>query len=240
MRSAWRCGRVGVSARGNRRSGDAAERALVMARWRSPLRCGSDCWPWRGSRRGRGGVCWVWVALMVLAVLAAVLGAVADSVEAQAGGSFDDDDGSVHEPALEALASRGVFGGMGCGERLICPDVPLKRWEMAVWLVRALDGRDPEPSGVSRFADVDSSEWYSPFIERLLDLRVTNGCAVEPLRFCPRDVVSRAQMATLLVRAFDLESASSGWFRRCHRWRFISRGQHRRAGRGRRHRGLQP
>ena len=83
---------------------------------------------------------------------------------------------------------------------------------MAVWLVRALDGNDPEPSEVSRFADVDPSEWYAPFIERLLDLRVTLGCAVEPLRFCPQDDVSRAQMATFLVKAFDLEPASSAGF----------------------------
>ena len=80
--------------------------------------------------------------LLGAAVASAVLGAVLSAsvpVEAQSEGAgyFSDDDGSVHEPALDALAERGVLAGVECGEGLICPDDPLKRWEMAVWLVRA-------------------------------------------------------------------------------------------------------
>ena len=75
---------------------------------------------------------------------------------------------------------------------------------MAVWLVRVLDGEDPVGSGASRFVDVDNDLWWSPFVERLADLAVTQGCAANPARFCPWDTVSRAQMATFLTRAFDL------------------------------------
>ena len=78
---------------------------------------------------------------------------------------------------------------------------------MAVWLVRILDGADPPPVGVSRFVDVDSSEWWAPYVERLADLGVTGGCATEPARFCPTETVTRARMASFLVRAFDLPSA---------------------------------
>ena len=153
-------------------------------------------------------------AAMVLAVAAAGLGAVADSADAQSAGAgyFSDDDGSVHEPALDALASRGVLAGIECGEALICPSEPLKRWEMAVWLVRVLDGADPNPLGASRFVDVDAQQWWAPFVERLFDLRVTVGCATEPARFCPDDAVTRAQMATFLQRAFDLEPAPAAGF----------------------------
>jgi M6 family metalloprotease-like protein len=171
---------------------------------------------WRGvpapvTRSGRGGVR-LWVVL-VLAVVGALLGAAAGPAVAQDGvGAFGDDDGSVHEAALDALASEGVLAGMECGEGLICPDEPLKRWEMAVWLVRVLDGADPAPVDAGRFVDVDAALWWAPFVERLFELAVTGGCASEPARFCPDRAVTRAQMATFLVRAFDVEDAPSAAF----------------------------
>lgn len=152
-----------------------------------------------------------------MAALGASLGAEPGPAVADDGtdGYFRDDDGSVHEPALDALASLGVLAGIECGEGLICPSEPLKRWEMAVWLVRVLDGTDPSgpvPLDVSRFEDVDAELWWAPFVERLFALRVTVGCATEPARFCPEGDVTRAQMATFLGRAFDLEPAASAGF----------------------------
>ena len=152
------------------------------------------------------------------AVALAVLGAAVSAAPASAGaqseiaGHFSDDDGSVHEPALNALAGRGVLAGMECGDGLICPDEPLKRREMAVWLVRVLDGTDPARAGASRFADVDAERWWAPFVDRLHELGVTAGCATEPARFCPRGRVTRAQMATFLKRALDLEPAGAAGF----------------------------
>ena len=151
---------------------------------------------------------------MALAVAAAALGTVPDSADAQSAGAgyFSDDDSSVHEPGLDALAAWGVLAGMECGEGLICPGEPLKRWEMAVWLVRVLDGADPGPVDASRFADVDAGLWWAPFVDRLFALGVTVGCRTEPARFCPERSVTRAQMATFLKRAFDLEPAASAGF----------------------------
>ena len=83
---------------------------------------------------------------------------------------------------------------------------------MAVWMVRVLDGADPAGSGVSRFVDVDPTMWWAPFVERLAELGVTDGCATGPLRFCPDEAVSRGQMATFLVRAFGLEGGESAGF----------------------------
>ncbi|MYG99284.1 MAG: S-layer homology domain-containing protein, partial [Acidimicrobiaceae bacterium] len=136
-------------------------------------------------------------ASVALAVVAALLGAAPAAAEAQPAdaGYFSDDDGSVHEPALDALAARGVLAGTECGEGLICPGAPLKRWEMAVWLVRVLDGTDPGPADASRFEDVNAELWWAPFVERLSELEVTGGCSTEPARFCPGRAVTRAQMA---------------------------------------------
>ncbi len=83
---------------------------------------------------------------------------------------------------------------------------------MAVWLVRVLDGADPPPIEASRFADVDASQWWAPYVERLADLLITKGCSLEPARFCPTETVTRAQMASFLVRAFDLLGGRSSRF----------------------------
>ena len=101
--------------------------------------------------------------------------------------------------------SRNILGRTECGPGRFCPTDPLLRWTMAVWLVRALDGADPTPADTVRFADVDHNLWWAAHTERLADLGVTQGCATEPLRYCPDQVVTRAQMATFLTRAFDLQ-----------------------------------
>ena len=163
-------------------------------------------------RQGRASRTLLWAAV-TLAVVATTLGAASDPAEAQSGaGSFSDDDGSVHEPALDALAARGVLVGIECGEGLICPSEPLKRWEMAVWLARALDGVEPASVETERFSDVDYDLWWAPFVERLFDMGVTVGCRREPRHYCPDAGVTRAQMATFLKRAFSLGPAPSARF----------------------------
>jgi poly-gamma-glutamate synthesis protein (capsule biosynthesis protein) len=49
---------------------------------------------------------------------------------------FDDDEDSIFEPEIEALAAAGVT--QGCGERRFCPDDPVRRDHMASFLRRAL------------------------------------------------------------------------------------------------------
>ena len=59
---------------------------------------------------------------------------------------------------------------------------------------------------------MDDGVWWMPYVERLADLQVTVGCKRDPLRFCPDETVTRARMATFLVRAFDLAGAPSAGF----------------------------
>ena len=114
-------------------------------------------------------------------------------------------DAGGHQANVETLSDRGILEGTECGPGQFCPRDPIQRWVMAVWLVRAVDGGDPADPGSSRFEDVDVSQWWSPFVERLADLGITRGCSTEPARFCPTDPVTRQQMASFLVRAFQLE-----------------------------------
>ena len=132
--------------------------------------------------------------------------------DVDASGGFSDVEGTTHEEAISALAADGVFEGTECAPAMFCPTDPVQRWVMAVWLVRILDGEDPSPVSSSRFADVDGSLWWAPYVERLADLGVTGGCATSPARFCPTETVTRAQMATFLVRAFGLPPAPPAGF----------------------------
>ena len=144
--------------------------------------------------------------LVVVAVVVAVV-VVAVTVPAGAADGFGDVAADAYYAgAVESLAGAGVFDGTECGDGEFCPDEPIERWVMAVWLIRVLGG-DITASGTSRFADVDASEWWSPYAEELADRKITAGCATDPLRYCPDNSVTRAQMASFLVRAYDLEAA---------------------------------
>ena len=165
----------------------------------------------------RGGI--VVLALVLVAGVVAPGAAVSDPGGSGDGlvavgpeGFSDVDEGSVHGSAVGVLAASGVFGGTECGEGLFCPDEPLRRSVMAVWLVRILDGADTTPVVSGVFSDVDYAEGYAPFADRLSELGVTRGCATGPLRYCPDRSVTRGQMAAFLVRAFGLEAGSAAGF----------------------------
>ena len=110
----------------------------------------------------------------------------------------------VHEPAIRALAEKGIFSGAECGTDAFCPDLAVSRWVMAVWLVRAMGESPLAATPTSSFADVAADVWWSPYVERLRELGITYGCEVNPLRYCPHLPATRAQMAVFLTRAFDL------------------------------------
>ena len=146
--------------------------------------------------------------LAVLVVSAALLGR-----PALGEGFTDVGKGGVHRPAIEALDVAGVLEGTECAPGRFCPEEPISRWVVAVWLVRVLDdGAEPAGTDDSSFTDVDEDAWWALFVERLAVLEVTAGCGVDPLRFCPDDPVTRAQMATFLTRAFGLKPGPPAGF----------------------------
>ena len=114
--------------------------------------------------------------------------------------------------AVAALAEDGVLAGTECAPGLFCPGDPIPRWLVAVWLVRAVDGQDPEPIRASRFVDVDTGLWWAAHAERLAELGITRGCGAGPARYCPDDPVTRAQTASFLGRAFRLDPALPAGF----------------------------
>ena len=125
---------------------------------------------------------------------------------------FDDVADGSHRQDIDALRNKGILDGTECGPDLFCPRQPIKRRMMAVWLVRALDGADPDPVTESRFVDAGADRWWTPYVERLAELEVTRGCSTAPDRFCPYDLVTRGQMASFLTRAFDLGTGRPSGF----------------------------
>ena len=140
-------------------------------------------------------------------------GRLAQTPEGGSSGVLDTVGAGVHAAAVEELWDLGVFEGTECASGGFCWGEPVLREVAAVWIVRVVDGGDGEvAAGGSRFADVDPDGLWAGHVERLAELRVTVGCAVDPARFCPGVQVSRAQMASFLVRAFGLEPAGEAGF----------------------------
>ncbi len=116
--------------------------------------------------------------------------------------SFGDDDGTVFEDDIEALAEAGVTRGCDPPQNTrFCPDDPVSRGQMAAFLVRAY--AYPPATG-DLFGDDDDSVFEND-IERLAVAGVTLGCnPPDNDRFCPDDPVRRDQMASFLGRAEGL------------------------------------
>ena len=115
---------------------------------------------------------------------------------------FVDDEGSVHEDAINRLAEAGVTRGCDPGGGLFCPDVAVSRAQMAMFLSRALE---LSPATEDFFVD-DEGSVHEDAINRLAEAGVTRGCDPGGGLFCPDVAVSRAQIATFLVRALGLGS----------------------------------
>ncbi len=115
---------------------------------------------------------------------------------------FTDDDGSVFNSNIKAIAAAGITVGCNPPDNdRYCPNRAMTRAEMATMLDRAFSY--PAASG-DWFIDDDESV-HEDGINSIAAAGVTVGCnPPDNDMFCPRDVVTRAQMATFLVRALDL------------------------------------
>jgi hypothetical protein len=102
---------------------------------------------------------------------------------------------------IEQLSAEGIT--VGCGGGNYCPDSPVTREQMAVFLLRATHGSGyvpPACTGV--FGDVPCPSPYANWIERLFAEGITAGCGGG--NYCPGSPTARGQMATFLVRTFQL------------------------------------
>jgi hypothetical protein len=104
---------------------------------------------------------------------------------------------------IKQLAADGITGG--CGDGNYCPELPVTRAQMAIFLLRSRYGGSYTPPGVgdsTGFGDVPTDHWAGAWIKQLAAEGITGGCGTG--NYCPDAPVTRAQMAVFLVKTFNL------------------------------------
>lgn len=109
---------------------------------------------------------------------------------------FTDIEASIFAGDIEWLYAEGITGG--CAATRYCPDASVTREQMASFLARMFGLPN---SSTDRFTDDEGSD-HEGDINRLAAAGITAGCTAT--RFCPRSPVTRAQMASFIVRAAAL------------------------------------
>ncbi len=149
-----------------------------------------------GVRVASNGTMWVTVNFMLGPIDSSLM---QDGPPAEGFAAFTDIGGTVHADAIEANYEAGIMHSLSrtrFGTR-----EAVTREEMAAFLARA--GDLPDSSEVS-FPDVPASHEFASEIGAVAEAGIANGAASG--NFLPADQVTRAEMASFLVRALpDLE-----------------------------------
>jgi hypothetical protein len=103
-------------------------------------------------------------------------------------------------PFVTTVALNGVTTGCAVNPPLFCAGNGITRAEMAVFLLRSMNGPAYVPPACTTpvFSDVPCSNPFARWINELVARNVTAGCA--PSLYCPNALVTREQMAVFLLR----------------------------------------
>lgn len=116
---------------------------------------------------------------------------------------FTDDNNSIHENGINKLREIGItFGCNPPDNSRFCPKDSVTREQMASFLIRTYQKATGSRVSASKdyFNDDDNSV-HENNINRLAKLGITAGCnPPDNTRYCPKNAVTRAQMATFLMR----------------------------------------
>ena len=109
---------------------------------------------------------------------------------------------NLFAPWIEELYNRGVVAGCGAGPTY-CPDDPVLRQQIAVFLLKTLLGSGYVPPACAGiFPDVPCSSPFALWIEDLVTRKIAAGCGDG--NYCPTNPTTRGQMAVFLVKTFNL------------------------------------
>jgi hypothetical protein len=110
---------------------------------------------------------------------------------------------SSFAPWIEAMAAEGITGGCGGGN--FCPTNPVRRDQMAVFLLKGEHGSSyaPPPCGRSIRRRSRCPSAFADWIEQLAAEQITGGCGGG--NYCPSSISTRGQMAVFIVRRFHLQ-----------------------------------
>jgi len=106
---------------------------------------------------------------------------------------------------IERLYTEGITNGCATNPLRYCPDSNVTRAQAVVFLLRTKYGSSyTPPPATGIFADVPTNYWAANWIEQLYTEGITTGCGTNPLLYCPENSVTRAEIAVLLARTFNL------------------------------------
>jgi hypothetical protein len=109
---------------------------------------------------------------------------------------------SIFADWIEALAAEGITGGCGGGN--YCPQNPVRRDQMAVFLLKAEHGSAyVPPDCAGTFGDVPCPSTFADWIEQLATEQITGGCGGG--NYCPLNPNTRGQMAVFITKTFSLQ-----------------------------------
>jgi hypothetical protein len=111
------------------------------------------------------------------------------------------------EAWVDQFYLEGITTGCGTDPLIYCPEDPLTRAAMAVFILRTIEGPSYAPPPADHyFADmpVAGKEWMEPWVDEFYRRGITSGCGYDPLIYCPEDPVKRQAMAVFIVRAFGI------------------------------------
>jgi hypothetical protein len=133
--------------------------------------------------------------------LSLILDQVVVSTEGRVGcmDPFTDDNASLHVKALTELHARGLL--VGCGYRIACPERNMTRGEVAAMFARVLG----LPATNRDFFRDDQGHIFENAANKLAAAGITVGC--DPGVYCPDRNLTRAEFATMTVRAMGLPAA---------------------------------
>jgi hypothetical protein len=103
------------------------------------------------------------------------------------------------------LYNKGITGGCATSPLRYCPNDPVKRQQMSVFLLKA---KAPNPSSYTPpactgiFGDVPCPSPFANWIEALYNQGVTSGCGGG--NFCPQNYVTRGQMSVFVVKNWTI------------------------------------
>ena len=110
--------------------------------------------------------------------------------------------GDTHASSIERLAEAGIVEP--CADGRYCPTEAIGRGDLAAALTAALDLEASQPP---RFTDVDASHPRAEAIAAVDEHGILRGYIDD--RYGPDRPLTRAQLATVLVRAFEVPSATA-------------------------------
>jgi hypothetical protein len=118
--------------------------------------------------------------------------------------AFTDIGTTIHAKSIRELHALGHLHG--CDYRKACPHREMTRGEAAAFLARTLK----LPAANKDFFNDDMGNTFEKDIDRLAAAGITKGCA--PRKYCPDRNMTRAEFASMMVRALGIGGPASDAF----------------------------